>query len=219
MRPDIRFRIDEYTMSPFNMRLNSCNELPHPLPVIRYRYSTKFRQKLSYDRSSKIHLRSDKTGRTDDPWHHQRRYLQHFRIWFFLNSDEVTDRIVNALLKYDDKFFLLLDNGGDLQFMKKLQESAKDFVYRLLGNTDDLDIPKDYIAAYSTSSFSGILSHWYETGVKEDLHKIVATRQKLIMYGLSGLWRVLLIKTLYSKKRDFVQKPRFFYRVNLLFAL
>ena len=43
--------------------------------------------------------------------------------------------------------------------MKKLQESAKDFVYRLLGNTDDLDIPKDYIAAYSTSSFSGILSH------------------------------------------------------------
>ena len=106
---------------------------------------------------------------------------------FFLNSDEVTDRTVNALLKYGDKFFLLLGSGGDLQFMKKLQESAKDFVYRLLGNTDDLDILKDYIAAYSTSAFSGILSHWYETGAKEDLHKIVAIRQKLLMYGLSGL--------------------------------
>lgn len=106
---------------------------------------------------------------------------------FFLNSDEVTNRIVNALLKYDDKFFLLLGNGGDLQFMKKLQESAKDFVYNLLGNTDDIDIPKDYIVAYSTSAFSGVLSHWYETGSKDDLHKIVAARQKLIMYGLSGL--------------------------------
>lgn len=106
---------------------------------------------------------------------------------FFLNSDDVTNRIVNALLKYDDKFFLLLGNGGDLQFMKKLQESAKDFVYNLLGNTDGIDISKDYIVAYSTSAFSGVLSHWYETGSKDDLHKIVAARQKLIMYGLSGL--------------------------------
>lgn len=106
---------------------------------------------------------------------------------FFLNSDEMTDRIVNALLKYGDKFFLLLGNGGDPQFMKKIQESAKGFVYKLLGNTDEIDIPKDYIVAYSTSAFSGVLSHWYETGAKDDLHKIVATRQKLIMYGLSGL--------------------------------
>lgn len=106
---------------------------------------------------------------------------------FFLNSEQVTDRIVNALLKYDDKFFLLISNGGDLQFMKKVQESAKDFVYTLLGNTDSIDIPKDYIVAYSTSAFSGVLSHWYETGAKDDLHKIVATRQRLIMYGLNGL--------------------------------
>lgn len=106
---------------------------------------------------------------------------------FFLNSDDVADKIVDVLLKYDDKFFLLLGNGGDLQFMKKLQESAKDFIYELLGNTDAIDIPKDYIVAYSTSAFSGILSHWYESGAKDDLRKIVATRQKLIMYGLSGL--------------------------------
>ena len=106
---------------------------------------------------------------------------------FFLDSDGVTDRIVNALLKYDDKFFLLLSNGGEPQFRKKIQESAKGFVYNLLGNTDNIDIPKDYIVAYSTSAFSGVLSHWYETGAKDDLHKIVAARQKLIMYGLSGL--------------------------------
>lgn len=106
---------------------------------------------------------------------------------FFLDADAVTDRIVNALLKYDDKFFLLLGNGGDLRFMKKLQESAKDFVYALLGSTDGIDIPRDYIVAYSTSAFSGVLSHWYETGAKDDLHKIVAARQKLIMYGLRGL--------------------------------
>lgn len=106
---------------------------------------------------------------------------------FFLNSDWVIDRIVNALLKYDDKFFLLISNGGDLQFMKKIQESAKDFIYNLLGNTDGIDISKDYIVAYSTSAFAGVLSHWYEHGSKDDLHKIVAARQKLIMYGLSGL--------------------------------
>lgn len=106
---------------------------------------------------------------------------------FFLNSSAVTDKIVDALLKFDDKFFLLLSNRGDFHFMKKLQESAKDFIYNLLGNTEGIDIPKDYIVAYSISAFSGILSHWYDSGSKDDLRKIVAARQKLIMYGLSGL--------------------------------
>ena len=106
---------------------------------------------------------------------------------FFLDSNRVTTRIVNTLLKYDDKFFLLLSNGGDPQFLKKVQKSAKDFVYKLLGNTDGIDISKDYIVAYTTSAFSGVLSHWYEDGSKDDIHQIVATIQGLIMYGLSGL--------------------------------
>lgn len=106
---------------------------------------------------------------------------------FFLDTDGVTDRIVNTLLKYDDKFFLLLSNNGDPQFVKKIQESAKDFVYTLLGNTDGIDIPKDYIVAYTTSAFSGVLSHWYEDNSEDDIHEIVATIQKFIMYGLSGL--------------------------------
>ena len=106
---------------------------------------------------------------------------------FFLNSESVTDRIVKTLLKYDDKFFLFFGNGGDPQFAKKVQESAKDFVYNLLGNTEGIDISRDYIVAYTTSAFSGTLTHWYEDGSKDDINKIVATIQRLIMYGLSSL--------------------------------
>lgn len=72
--------------------------------------------------------------------------------------------------KYDDKFFLFLSNGGDPQFAKKVQESAKDFVYNLLGNTDGIDISIDYIVVYTTAAFSGVLLHWYEDDSKDDIN-------------------------------------------------
>lgn len=102
----------------------------------------------------------------------------------FHNFELVSEqRIQDAFRLYDDKLFMLMGKNGDPNFrVLVIDEASKAIqdVFRPFANSE-------YIVAYLTSAFMGVLTYWHETGKQIGKMELARMIHTLVTQGLGGI--------------------------------
>ncbi len=91
----------------------------------------------------------------------------------------LAQELINTLISYDNKFFLLVGKHGDPLFTSKLRTGLTTQILPYITDTS-LGEYTEYITAYISSATIGLMSYWYETG-----RKITAEELGEILYQIS----------------------------------
>ena len=106
---------------------------------------------------------------------------EHFNDTRYLSS-----KMIEVFGKYDDKLFMLLGRDGDPMFLDLVRKEAAIVFSSVLQLKQEYPY-QDYIIAYATSAFTGLLQFWYETGKEISLTELSEIAHSMITFGLQGL--------------------------------
>ena len=100
-------------------------------------------------------------------------------------SDAAT-KVVETLAQYDEKLFLLLGENGDSHFVSLFRQEASK-LFSMVFSDKGIEMYKDYIVAYVTSAFLGVLNFWHESGRKISINEMAAICRKITVGGMKLL--------------------------------
>ena len=95
-------------------------------------------------------------------------------------------KVIEMLCHYDDKLFLLLGKNGDANFLSKFRAEAAQ-LFQLAIHTPQPHPYQEYIVAYVTAAFTGLLTYWYDTGRKISMEELSIISRSLATKGLIGV--------------------------------
>lgn len=99
---------------------------------------------------------------------------------------EIISKMVDGFALYDDKLFMLIGKNGDPNFRTiVIEEATKLFceVFKPLENAQN----SEYIAAYFTSAFMGLLTYWHETEKRISIMELAKILHSLATKGMNGV--------------------------------
>lgn len=103
-----------------------------------------------------------------------------------LDLHSISTRVIEIFGLYDDKLFMLLGKEGDPMFLDLIRKEAASVFSVVLKAPEDNPY-QDYVIAYVTSAFTGLLQFWHETGREISLQELSAIAQKMALQGMLGL--------------------------------
>ena len=98
----------------------------------------------------------------------------------------VSSKVIEVFGGYDDKLFLLLGKEGDPQFLDHVRKEAAT-VFNSVLKLKEENPYQDYIIAYVTSAFTGLLQFWHETGKEISLAELSGLAHGMTLHGMLGL--------------------------------
>lgn len=107
----------------------------------------------------------------------------------FQNFELISEqRILDAFTLYDDKLFMLIGKNGDPNFRARVIEEASKAVREVFRPFEN----SEYIVAYLTSAFMGVLTYWHETGKQIGNMELAWMIHTLVTQGMGGITEVEL---------------------------
>ena len=116
----------------------------------------------------------------------------HSKVWSVLEDKNFADfqamsaKVIEVFGKYDNKLFLLLGKDGDPQFLTLVRKEAAT-IFNALMNQKEENPYQDYIIAYVTSAFTGLLQFWHETGKEISLAELSERAHGMTLHVMLGL--------------------------------
>ena len=116
----------------------------------------------------------------------------HSKVWSVLEDKNFADfqavsaKVIEVFGKYDNKLFLLLGKDGDPQFLTLVRKEAAT-IFNALMNQKEENPYQDYIIAYMTSAFTGLLQFWHETGKEISLAELSGLAHRMTLHVMLGL--------------------------------
>lgn len=98
----------------------------------------------------------------------------------------VSSKILEIFGLYNDKFFMLLGQNGDPRFLDMVRKEAAG-VFNLALKMQQPIPYQEYIIAYITSAFIGLLQFWHESGRNIPLDKLSKLAHFVALHGIIGL--------------------------------
>lgn len=96
-----------------------------------------------------------------------------------------SEKMIDVFTRYNEKLFLLIGENGDPYFMARVREIAADVFSEILKSSAENPY-SDYVIAYATSVFTGLLTHWHNCGRKIGIDELTALTHGLITKGVRG---------------------------------
>lgn len=103
-----------------------------------------------------------------------------------LDLHSISTRVIEIFGLYDDKLFMLLGKEGDPMFLDLVRKEAAS-VFSTAFKVPADNPYQDYVIAYITSGFTGILQFWHETGKELSLQELSAISHGMVLHGVTGL--------------------------------
>lgn len=104
----------------------------------------------------------------------------------FADLQAVSAKVIEVFGRYDDKLFLLLGKDGDPQFLDHVRKEAST-IFNALMKQEEENPYQDYIIAYVTSAFTGLLQFWHETGKELSLAELSELAHRMTLHVMLGL--------------------------------
>ena len=104
----------------------------------------------------------------------------------FADLQAVSAKVIEVFGRYDDKLFLLLGKDGDPQFLDHVRKEAAN-VFNAVMKQEKENPYQDYIIAYVTSAFTGLLQFWHETGKEISLAELSGLAHRMTLHVMLGL--------------------------------
>ncbi len=101
------------------------------------------------------------------------------------DPQSILARGLEIFSRYDSRIFLLLGEKGDPNFRRKLQREAASILSETGSGTEKL-LDQDYVIAFISSAFIGVLQYWHESGRPIGVEKLLGILQRLGFTGLQG---------------------------------
>lgn len=98
----------------------------------------------------------------------------------------VSAKIIEVLEIYNDKLLMLLGKNGDPMFLDFVRKEAAPIFTALLKSKKEI-MYQDYIIAYLTSAFIGLIQFWYETGKEISLTELACIAHGIVTHGIFEL--------------------------------
>lgn len=96
-----------------------------------------------------------------------------------------SETVIKTLFQHNDKLFLLLGKDGDPSFLARLREEAAG-LSRLIFRDREADPYREYVVAYVTSAFAGMLAYWHDTGKRLPIQDLAGISRTLATQGMKG---------------------------------
>lgn len=77
----------------------------------------------------------------------------------------VTRKFVEMFTLYDNKLFIMLEKNGGSDFLNKIRTNAASIFKEVFGGGNNTPY-SEYIIAYSSSAFIGLITYWHNEGRK-----------------------------------------------------
>ena len=116
----------------------------------------------------------------------------HSKVWSVLEDKNFADfqavsaKVIEVFGEYDDNLFLLLGKDGDPQFLDHVRKEAAN-VFNAVMKQEKENPYQDYIIAYVTSAFTGLLQFWHETGKEISLAELSGLAHRMTLHVMLGL--------------------------------
>lgn len=104
----------------------------------------------------------------------------------FADFQAVSAKVIEVFGEYDDNLFLLLGKDGDPQFLDHVRKEAAN-VFNAVMKQEKENPYQDYIIAYVTSAFTGLLQFWHETGKEIPLAELSGLAHRMTLHVMLGL--------------------------------
>ena len=104
----------------------------------------------------------------------------------FADFQAVSAKVIEVFGEYDDNLFLLLGKDGDPQFLDHVRKEAAN-VFNAVMKQEKENPYQDYIIAYVTSAFTGLLQFWHETGKEISLAELSGLAHRMTLHVMLGL--------------------------------
>ena len=104
----------------------------------------------------------------------------------FADFQAVSAKVIEVFGEYDDNLFLLLGKDGDPQFLDHIRKEAAN-VFNAVMKQEKENPYQDYIIAYVTSAFTGLLQFWHETGKEISLAELSGLAHRMTLHVMLGL--------------------------------
>ena len=104
----------------------------------------------------------------------------------FADFQAVSAKVIEVFGEYDDNLFLLLGKDGDPQFLDHVRKEAA-IVFNAVMKQEKENPYQDYIIAYVTSAFTGLLQFWHETGKEISLAELSGLAHRMTLHVMLGL--------------------------------
>ena len=104
----------------------------------------------------------------------------------FADFQAVPAKVIEVFGEYDDNLFLLLGKDGDPQFLDHVRKEAAN-VFNAVMKQEKENPYQDYIIAYVTSAFTGLLQFWHETGKEISLAELSGLAHRMTLHVMLGL--------------------------------
>ena len=104
----------------------------------------------------------------------------------FADFQAVSAKVIEVFGEYDDNLFLLLGKDGDPQFLDHVRKEAAN-VFNAVMKQEKENPYQDYIIAYVTSAFTGLLQFWHETGKELSLAELSELAHRMTLHVMLGL--------------------------------
>lgn len=91
--------------------------------------------------------------------------------------------VLEVLVEYNDKLFLLLGRNGDPNFVSLFRETASK-LFELVFKSQTASAYQEYVVAYVSSAFIGLICYWNESGKKISIEELASICRSLTLGGL-----------------------------------
>lgn len=91
--------------------------------------------------------------------------------------------LIDVFALYDEKLFLLMGKNGDPNFLARIREEASN-VYREVFKPAGSNPYNEFLIAYATSAFTGLLVYWHDTGKTIGIEELAAILHSITTKGL-----------------------------------
>lgn len=95
-------------------------------------------------------------------------------------------KMLGVFADCDDKLFLLIGKNGDPIFKAVVQSEAAKFLNEVYSPLENIP-NSDFIAAYITSAFMGLLTYWHDSGKKISVTDLGEILHTMATQGISGV--------------------------------
>lgn len=99
-----------------------------------------------------------------------------------IDIEHASQHLVDVFALYDEKLFLLMGKNGDPNFLSRIREEASN-MYREIFKPADSNPYSEFIIAYATSAFTGLLVYWHDTGKTISIKELAAILRYIITKG------------------------------------
>lgn len=103
-------------------------------------------------------------------------------------------KLFEYLLEHSKFVKVILGPKGDPSFQVKLKEMMKKNMFlnmEKLSLKTDIMVPVDYLIAYVSSTYLGVIQHWLESGMKESPEEISLIYSRVMFLGPANILKLI----------------------------